>query len=278
MIKMPNNWSKNSHEINVALAHERLESLKNCNKIIIISGSSGCFGFDSQIIADSMHMPVVNTSIHAGMGIRMSFEIYKTFINKDDIVIFCPEYYTGTSRLYGGVALFRILSTHMPEAYRYMNLAQWYNTFKNIGGHFKEAVKSFNYHSFEGPYSANSINQFGDIEYERKHECVNFYSIKGEMDQATLSYYQYIHDLSKDRGFTLIHLPPILAESAFKNQKLQIDSLNLFMNKNNIPFQATPERYSFPDSLFFDTSYHLTSIGAKKRTMYVIEDIKRLIE
>ena len=278
MIKIGNNWSKNSHEINVVLAYERLDSLKDCNKVIIIAGSNGCFSFDSSVISDSMHMPVVNTSTHAGIGVRMQFEMYKELIKKDDIVIFCPEYYSGISRLYGEVALFRILSTHMPSAYRKMSLAQWYNTFKYIGTHFENAIKVVNCQQFEGPYSASSVNEYGDIECEREHQSFGVYKLKGEMDLETLAYYQYIHDYSKNNGFTLIYLPPVLAESAFLNQKEQIDSLELFMNRNNIPFHVKPERYSFPDSLFFDTPYHMTLSGAKKRTLYVVEDMKRFIK
>lgn len=278
MISIRNNWSLNSHEINVSLAYKRLDSLKSTNKIVVIAGSNSAFSTNSQIIYDSINMHVVNTSTHAGIGVRMQFEMYKKLLRYGDVVVFCPEYYSGKSRLYGEGALFRILSTHMPTAYKLMNIRQWCYTFKYIGEHFKSSVKSINNTIFEGPYSARSINKFGDIECEREYSGFNgVYTFKGNMDDETLSYYQYIHEFTIKNGIELIYLPPSLNESTYLFQKSQIDSLDLFMRNNHIPYQAAPERYIFADSLFFDTPYHMTSLGARLRTLILVEDIRRLL-
>ena len=61
MILKTDNQSKQSHEVNLRLAYHRLDSLQGVNKIVIIAGSNGGFGFNSKILSDSMHMPVVNT-------------------------------------------------------------------------------------------------------------------------------------------------------------------------------------------------------------------------
>ena len=279
MLLVKNEVSKNSHEVNVAFAYEKLEELKDTNKIVIISGSNGAFSINSQIISDTISMPVVNTSTHAGIGVRMQFEIYKDLLKKGDIIVFCPEYYSDKSRLYGEGALFRILSTHIPSAYFKMSAKQWWYTFKHIALHFTESLKVADCKPFEGPYSARSINEFGDISCKREPQDFNTtYVFKGNMDKETLSYYQYIHDYSKKHGFYLVYLPPCLNESNFLHQKSQIDSLDVFMEQNNIPFQSTPSRYVFPDSLFFDTPYHMTTKGAELRTLVLTEDLKQLIE
>ena len=103
MLSGQDNCCLHSHEKNAILAYKRLEALKDTNKIVIITGSNGSFGINSRMIHKSFNMPVVNTSIHAGMGIRMQFELYKDLLRKGDVVIFCPEYGEGfdKGRLYG---------------------------------------------------------------------------------------------------------------------------------------------------------------------------------
>lgn len=280
MLMVSDDYSKHSHEINVSLAYHRLDSLQGKKKIVIIAGSNGGFSINSQVLHDSLKLPVVNTSTHAGIGVRMQFEMYKDLLEKGDIVVFCPEYYSDKRRLYGESTIFRILSTHMPKAYLKMNFIQWLNTIKYLGIHFQEARKNKGRLPFEGAYSAKSVNRFGDISFPREHQNMKGSPqlFKGKMDKETTEYFQYIHMFSKDKGINLIYLPPTLIESNYINQKPQIDSLVIFMQNNNIPFHANPKRYVFKDSLFFDTSYHMTSQGAIIRTLNLVEDIKSIIQ
>ena len=73
-------WSLHSHERNAILAYTRLKTLKDTNKIVIIAGSNGGFSINSRMISKAFHIPVVNTSTHAGIGVRMQFEIYKELL------------------------------------------------------------------------------------------------------------------------------------------------------------------------------------------------------
>lgn len=278
MIMQSDDRSKNSHEINVKLAYERLDSLRNKNKIVIIAGSNGGFSIDSQILVDSLKMPVINTSTHAGIGVRMQFELYKELLQKGDIVVFCPEYYSDIKRLYGESTLIRILSTHMPKAYFKMSFGQWVHAFKYIGIHYQATRNHRGAQPTTGPYSSSSVNSFGDISHYREHKDIDkIYHFKGSMDETTTSYYQYIHTFSKSKGIELIYLPPTLTESTYKDQKSQIDSLVSFMRDNSIPFQAKPERYVFKDSLFYDTPYHMTTVGTTLRSIKLAEDIMRIV-
>jgi len=278
MLAKKDNRSKYSHEVNALLAYERLDSLKDTNKIVIISGSNGSFSINSKILEDSLRMPVVNTSTHAGIGIRMQFEIYKDFLKKGDIVIFCPEYCNDWSRLYGSSTLISILSTHLPQAYSKMNLRQWYHNFNTIGIHYAGARRHEKVQPYGGPYSASAVNSYGDISYPREHqEIEHMYTVRGEMDKELTSYYQYIHKFLKDKEITLVYLPPTFMKSNYMERKSQIDSLEIFMKDHDIPFQAKPERYVFDDTLYFDTSYHMTNYGADLRTLKMVEDVRRVL-
>lgn len=278
MITKSDAWSVHSHEANAALAYHRLDSLQGQRKVVIIAGSNGSFGINSKILTDSLHLPVVNTSTHAGIGVRMEFEMYKDLLEKGDIVIFCPEYYSDKSTLYGETTLLRILSTHRSDAYSMMTYKQWRSILKHLGDHYVRALGHIGSKPFEGAYSIQSLNSYGDIYYPREHaEIKAKYHFTGAMDEESTSYYQYIHSFTEEKGITLIYLPPTLMKSSYLDQKPQIDSLYYFMSDHGMPLQAKPERYVFDDSLYFDTPYHMTTRGADIRTLYILDDVKRVL-
>lgn len=275
ILSMKDDYSLHSNEINAALAYHRLDSLKNDNKIIIIAGSNGSWSINSQMIADSFHLPVVNTSTHGGIGVRMQFEMYKKFIKDDDIVIFCPEYYSGRNTLYGESSLLRIVSTHLPQEFFHFSLKQWIHVYKYIGIHLKECIEHKGTKAADGPYSDKAINNYGDINCKRPHEEFDVaYKFQGTLDADALDYYKSIFNFARDKGIHLVYLPPTLMERNYLDQEKQIDSLSLFMKNHGIPFQAETKRYMFPDSLYCNTPYHMTAEGANLRTERLVEDIR----
>lgn len=278
MLYSVNKWSVYSHEKNFLLAYNRLTSLKDSNKIVIIGGSNGGFSINSKMINDAFNLPVVNTCTHAGIGTRMQFETYKDLLRNGDIVIFCPEYDSSKTRLYGGSVLLRIVSSHLPEAYKKVSLNQWLYLYKYIGIHYDETLRSIDAKEFDGPYSAKAVNEYGDIAWEREHQDnIEKCKLSGVMDEELIAYYKYIHRFTKEKGIKLVFLPPTYIESCFKESVKQIDSLACCLKENGIPWQSQPSRYSFPDSLYFDTPYHMTLAGARKRTEVLIEDLHRIL-
>lgn len=279
ILLMKDDYSLQSNEINAALSYERLDSLRNDKKIVIIAGSNGSWGINSQMLADSFHLPVVNTSTHAGIGIRMQFEMYKHFLKKDDIVLFCPEYYSGTNSLYGESTLLRIVSTLLPHEYLHFSLRQWIHTYKYIGIHLQECIQHRGTKNMEGPFSAKAVNQFGDIGALRSYEDFDLsYVFKGKLDTETIDYLKYVFSYSEERGIKFIYLPPALMQRNYLDQEKQIDSLAADMRNNGVPYFTETKRYMFPDSLFNNTPYHMTTEGAAIRTHRLVEDIKLYLE
>lgn len=279
ILRKVDNASYYSHERNFSLAYYRLKALKDSNKIVIIGGSSGAFGFNSRMIHEAFDLPVVNTCTHATIGLRMQFETYKDMLRDGDIVILSPEYGGEKERLYGGYYLLRILSTHLPEAYRKLSLRQWLFIYKFIGIHNLGTSRHKDVKEYDDVYSANALNEFGDIEWERKHkDSIDHYVLSGVMDGELIDYYKYIRDYTRSKGIKLVFLPPPLMKSNFKSCVKQIDSLAYCLESNGVPWQSAPSNHSFEDSLYFDTPYHMTQEGANVRTKVVIEDLHRILD
>ena len=269
-------FSQNSpYERNVGLSYQKLDSLKNVRKIVIISGSSGSYGTNSKMLSQAFGLPVVNTSTHADIGIRMQFEIYKDFIRKGDIMIFTPEYDNGEGkrRLYGGSTLLRMLSTHVPSAYKKLSLKQCFFLYKFVGVRNMECLKHIGSNK---SYSENILNEYGDIDCEREHQdSLKQFNISGKVDEDIIQYYKYVKEYCKEKEIELIFLPPTFMHTCYQMNKAQIDSIDECLRQNGVAYDALPHRYSFPDSLYFDTSYHMTKSGANKRTERIVEDIRR---
>ena len=68
--------------------------LQNTNekKIIIIAGSSSCFGLDQKMLEEQSGYKVVNLGLHAGFGHLFYSELAKENINEGDIVLCAYEY------------------------------------------------------------------------------------------------------------------------------------------------------------------------------------------
>lgn len=278
MLYDKDDFSVYSHERNAILAYNRLQTLKDTNKIVIIAGSNGGFSINSRMISKAFQMPVVNTCTHAGIGVRMQFEIYKEFLRRGDIIVFCPEYGGGKNRLYGESTLFRILTTHMPFAYTKISIPQWIFVYKYIGVHYSEVLKHKGSKEFDSPYSAKALNEYGDIEYERPHQdSIALYNLGGNIDKEIIAYYKYIHSYTEANGIKLLFLPPTFIESNYNKNSKQIDSIANTFLQNGIAYQSSPSSYSFPDSLYYDSPYHMTQSGANKRTEVLIEDMHRIL-
>lgn len=279
MFNEKDNWSIHSHEKNYVLSYNRLKALQDTDKIVIISGSNGGFSLNSEMISEAFHMPVVNTSTHAGIGVRMQFETYKDLLKKGDVIVFIPEYDDNNSRLYGNSTLLRIIGTHMPSSYEKISAKQWLHLYKYIGIHCKECYSHRKTDNFENsPYSEKALNRFGDIDFKREHQdSIKLYNLCGKMDSELIEYYKYVHTYLYSIGAKCIFLPPTLIESCYNKNKEQIDSVVISLSYSGIPYYASPIRYVFPDSLYFDTPYHMTPSGAKLRTKKVIEDMHKFL-
>ena len=53
----------------------------------------------------------------------------------------------------------------------------------------------------------------------------------------------------------------------------KIKEVHAVLKKENFVILGRPKRYTFPDSLMFDSPYHLIKSGVDLRTNYLIEDI-----
>ena len=283
MAMQPNNYSLFSHEKNIKYQLKRIQQIQE-PKIVFIGGSGCGFGLCSPIIMEHFQMPVVNTGTHASLGLRLQLLLFKPYIMKGDVVIVIPEYahYLGDFYL-GDETAIRILSSHYTEGYKLLNFKQQIHLLKYVPNAYKDAKSARSIKTIDhSPYSALSLNEYGDVEmYEhRKHQKIsNRRDDMGKEKHLQKESIRLLCDFNQyciDKGAKMLIFPPAFRDEAFEQNRNQIDEIWKALTKNHLPIVSVPTNYELPDSLFYDTDYHLTYQGVIYRTNMLIEDLDSL--
>ncbi|MDR2026629.1 MAG: hypothetical protein LBQ01_03605 [Prevotellaceae bacterium] len=248
-------------------------------RMIFIGGSNVSFGLNSQMIKDSLNVNPVNTGINAGFGLKFMLDNAAQYIRKGDIIIAPLEYshYTQDCN-YCSEALLRVVMDVDRRYSRLLNFRQMLNLFAGVPQYIASKFNPKAYFGFEidPPHRVNAFNSYGDNCAHWNMENRDF-APHGRLDDFNRQIIGKIKDFEnivEQKGATFyIAYPSYMATSFYKSEDI-IAAIRNELEKN-FKVLGTPARYMMPDSLMFDTSYHLNKQGADIRTARLIEDIKR---
>lgn len=263
--------------------HQRMESLIG-PKIVLVGGSNWPFGVKSAMIEETLEMPVVDMGLHAGLGMNYILSEVENDIHEGDIVIVSLEYHHFLSKsMYNGEdVLVALLFDVNKECIRYVKLGQWIAMIPNICLYASKKMinlSSAKVDSFEDLFTRESFNVYGD---EVAHYGMASTVHSGERPALReIVYGKSIRRLvrfcdcveSKGAEFVLVACPYpcsqyVQDEKAIKNIKKAVSSVGL-------SFMVEPENCLFPDSLMFNSYFHLSGRGAEMRTEDLIEVLKK---
>ncbi len=284
----------NHYMLAVKDKHARLDSISS-PKIIIIGGSNTAFGIDSQMIEDSLHMPVANMGIHVGLGLEYMINEVKSAIQKGDIVIMIPEYSLLFSKTESGEndAFYKTLEGY-PNAINYINSKNKVSSILNgyvaiLQSKLKsqlfdsEAEQQAHVKRNQFIYKRKSYNHRGDMtahlsmstqEYNKEDDDFSSFKNRKISDFfLALTNEIYTFTETRDASFVMSFAPT--PESIFEKEtgKSIYTSLS---EKAKYPIITKPHDVVFPDSMFFDTRYHLLKESRSERTALLIARLKAM--
>jgi len=279
---LPNNISPRSIDYSIITKHQQLKRIKK-PKIILTGGSNVLFGYNSKIISDSLQLPVVNNAIHAGYGLKYILDDVLPFISERDIIILSPEYshFFDDNMLGNEPLLFSL--TAMPKNVKLLSINQWLHIVSYIPKFSFQRIKSFVYSLLvnnsrtDDIYNEFSINQYGDNNAHWKFKKIDFlpYMFKGEFNYTTIKLLkEFQNKVKKKRAFFYIAYPS-LCESSFKINKNRIELVKNKLETNSFFILGTPKDFMYHDDYFFDTPYHLNGKGVTKRSLKLIDLLKK---
>ncbi len=264
---------------------DKYRILQNTNepKIIVVSGSSSCFGLDQKMLEEETGYKVVNLGLHGGFGPRFYTELSKENINERDIVLLGYEY--GWQHDLDNLGQDLIMSgiDDNLDMYKHIPPSHWKDF---VGYIFKYAEKKYSYEGASGLYSreafdSNTYQMIAEREYVMDYP--NNVDVYGNVNIKNVKINDFAIDYLKDykayvekRGARVFFVSPPVLKQAITCDYKEFDNLKQQEEeKIGIPFISNPEDYFFEDELMSDSIYHCSTKGEKVRTELLISDLKR---
>lgn len=267
--------------------HTMLKSISS-EKIILVGGSNVSFGMNSEELVKKYKKPVVNMAVHAGMGLEYIINDIKPFIKKGDRVILIPEYENFyTDNFYGEMELVSVVFNIEPDSKQLLDQKQWLHLLKYMPTYSAKKIKSYIpslLHKNSGEidiYHRNSFNQYGDayIHWTLPNQPYFDAPQNNGREQVNEDVIQFLKDFKTfvvDKDAELVILPPVIDQTSYDHQEMIINKIAEKLKNNGLAFAADPIAYRYPNSLFFNSYYHLNKTGVDKRTAQLINDLDSL--
>jgi hypothetical protein len=278
----PKNIVPNTYMAAIIDKHNRIEQL-NRPKMIFAGGSNLAFGLNSEEIENEFSVPVVNLGLHAGLGLKFIINELKATIKSNDVVFISPEYFLSSDGIY---ELKKNTSGFYKEAKKYYSidlrteiLSDLDNTRKNLKSPRNKEENIPKVNSGVEVYSREGFNSYGDVVSHLDKKPLAELSDKRMLSYTYWSGINELNDFyeyAKLKNVAVFFIYPNFPLSEFDKNIDVINKLSRDLS-DNLKFDIlnNPSDLVFPDSLFFDTVYHLTKTGREARTKRLIEIIKR---
>ncbi|MEO7357971.1 MAG: hypothetical protein ABIY50_10695 [Ignavibacteria bacterium] len=270
-------------------------------RIIFVGASNIAFGIDSEEIEDAFHIPVINMGLHGNLGFDFILNEVKYNLKKGDIIILAIEFYLDE---FDYPTISYLLNVY-PQAEQYVERDAYYykeklkfefakaqlarkrlfNIFFGKILNLKEAklIAESDLNLFDTTiYSRNKFNSNGDVISHLDKPSLK--DIRGRIQIARKDYSGRIDkmnefaEFSESKGAKVFYTYPCYPETEFIRNKGPIMDLDKKLSRElKMPVIASPTEFIFPDSLFFDTVYHLNKEGRELRTIRMIEILKEKV-
>jgi hypothetical protein len=255
-------------------------------KILIIGGSSGSFGINSTMLKEKLQLPVVNMSFIAPFGTYFLFNDALKEVKKVDIIFITLEY---DIKHLGYENEILTAADYYPNASNYIVNRE--NILLNLEDNFKHKVKNVRQFFLNlikpdfrktakvsdssSVYFRGAFSENGDIisQLNNPPKVVDYHKFSTEY----VDFSEQIMDLNifaekaKLKGAEVYFIYPPLAESTFNFGKKAVFSISQQIEKD-IHCKILGNEYDFvmPDSMFFDSFFHLNYRGRDIRTNKII--------
>ncbi|MDR1024037.1 MAG: hypothetical protein LBL94_12335 [Prevotellaceae bacterium] len=252
-------------------------------RIIFVGGSNLSFGINSQTIRDSFNINPINTAISAGLGLKYMMDHTIQYVKKEDIVVLVPEYdHFFREYEYISDELLRIVADVNHDNYRLLSAKQRFNLLSFIPKFSVSKLSPLRYFNIEvvDYQSIHSFNQYGDTykHWGLEKKTIASTTIAGKFNPEVIQgVKKFQSDISLKGAILFVSYPSLQDISFFKSVKA-IKDVEASYIQNGFTVLGTPERYMMPDSLMFDTRYHLGKKGLDYRTQLLIEDLREYLK
>lgn len=273
----PRRFPPNDFLYGVALKHHLADGIQK-PKIILVGGSSVAFGFDSREIRDSLGMPVINMGMHIQLGLDFMLNETKAVMKPNDIVFLSPEYMMSMKGRWEAKSAASRFYPPSKAYYPWDPIANLDFILEANRRKFKEALAKVVFSGNNSVYCRDAFDTTnGDViaHLDSAHHSVLAGSaLKYEHWPGIRAINQFA-EYARYRNVKVFYLFPNYAASFFQKSLHVIGRYESDVRKElKIPVLNTPADFVYPDSVYYDTEYHLLRAGRKMRTDRFINLVK----
>ena len=279
---------------------DRLIEIKDKKKIILYSGSSTRFGFDSELIDKTfLDYEVVNMGVFAYTVSYPQVEIISKFVIEDDVLISSPEFdaidkqinlvpHFDKDFIAMCEANYDILSLLSFDKYQY-----FFSSFKEYQSNRIHLAKcsyldSPNQYDEDGNrVTSPSYNRYGDyVVYRKNNDSMKPFGVKRAFYNKKYFLKEYLDNFNacftmlSDKKVSLIYdySPRMDISISEDSNKETIEELDIYLKENiNMEFISSTSISLMSPLYFYATDNHLSTEGVNIRTRRVIDKLLFII-
>lgn len=256
-------------------------------RMIFVGGSNLSFGLNSKMLKDSLHVNPINTGIHAGIGLKYMIANTLQYVKQGDVIVISAEYQQFFGNLaYGTNELFSEVIDIVPESRNLIDYKQYIKLIQ-LAPEFAQTklrpiLLFYNLHQDTSIniYDRKAFNVYGDafLHWKMTGKTPKPYSAITERfnDDILKDLINFKNKINQKKAKLYVTFPGY----QFSSYKISIPAIKQVQQRlknNGFSTISTPEEFIMPDSLIFDTPYHLIKRGVDYRTELLLNDLKKLI-
>jgi len=242
-------------------------------RLIFVGGSGIALGLDSALVEEQLGLSVINMGINAGFGLHYMLTEVESVLRQGDIVVIVPEYehFYGTL-LEGDQNLLWALRIR-PASIQQTTWRQLLQLAPEIPNFMQQRIQEIVHRQVDPIYNRQAFNAHGDFvnHLALPAQTLNLYAIgdRASLNTNALELLAQFETNASAKGATVLLIYPAIAESFWEYQKnaTQIERIHELIERDQIIEEASlPSDFLLPESLFFDTVYHLSGPGRQIRS------------
>lgn len=265
------------------LKHARFDSIGNQPHIVFTGASSLAFGINSGKIQDHFQVPVTNMGLHAGLGYDFILEEMYTLLEEERTFILSLE---PTILEEGDLDLKKNACRYYPDACNYFQLTPFQQQVNKVAEVIHNFQNNINYFIFSfsnkesvKAYTVAAFNEYGDFTWntgnKKKMDLDKVVTNAEDKALALAAAINQMNERCKRMGVKCYFMPcPIASSYRQKNEEAFNTFFSTFNNEVEMKMIGDFEGSIYPDSLFYDSQYHLNQEGAKLKTQQLIKDME----
>ena len=254
--------------------HARLATLDQ-PRVLFMGNSNLAFGLNSEYMERELGRPIANLGLHGALGLGFIVEETLSVIEKGDVVVICIPHYLSHQ---GNKKLLHLMNRIQPESKVWTSGMShlerlefvWNDKLKIMQKALKQGFrKKKNVEKKEGVYRRDAFDEYGDVIAhismpvpEKRNPWSPEWDVEGfDVHVKTLTNF---YEKAQAKGVTVYMVYPAFIRSMYEQTTEELKILQEYYSK--LPFEVLgkPEDFAYPDSLFFDTVYHLNKEGRKR--------------